>query len=93
MFAIYQALVSLVKLAELAVVAYCALTWIAPRSDLRYALEKLLAPICAPFYEVSRAIMRRFNLPIDLTCLFTLIALQATRRFLWAIYLLLRRIF
>ena len=78
---------------ELCVFVYVLLTWVAPRSGLRYWLEKFIYPFCAPFQSLSNAIRRRWGGMLDFTCVFTLIGLQLADRILWEIYYLLLRLF
>ena len=86
LYNIFHAASLLLNLLSYAIFFYCILTWVAPRSPLRYWLERFISPICAPFRRLSRYICMRWGSPFDLTCFFAIIALNLVQRLMWNVY-------
>lgn len=79
------------RLITCAILVYCVLTWFQPRFRAFYWLRGFIQPFVAPFQKLSLRVMRRFNAPIDLSCLFALLAYQILEKLWWRLYILLRR--
>lgn len=75
-----------------AILFYCILTWIAPRSGLCDGLGRFIAPFVAPFRKLTYAMMRRWGTPFDFSCWFAMIAINIFSRVLWQVYALLARL-
>lgn len=93
LYTLFQAAQLFLRVVNLAIIVYCILTWVAPRSAARYWLERLISPFVAPFRRLGRYICMRWGSPFDLSCFFALIALQIVSEFLPDLYVFLRRIF
>lgn len=79
------------RLITLAILVYCVLSWFQPRFKAFYWLRAFIQPFIAPFQKLSWWIAQRFNLPVDLSCLFAILAYQILGRLWWMLYALLRR--
>ncbi|MBQ9952609.1 MAG: YggT family protein [Clostridia bacterium] len=85
-YRIFDALSIFLNICSWAILIYCILTWVAPRSSLRYWLEKFIYPFCAPFQRLSNYIRMRWGSPFDFTCWFALIGIRILQRLLWEIF-------
>ena len=92
LYTIYWAASAFLEIISLAIFIYCILTWIAPRSSIRYWLENFIQPFCAPFRPLARYIMRRWGAMFDLTCFFAMIGMQIAQRILLLIFRMLFRL-
>ena len=79
LYNIFQAVNALLNLLSYAILFYCILTWVAPRSPLRYWLERFISPVCAPFRSLARTMMIRWGAPFDFTCWFALIGIRISQ--------------
>ena len=93
LYNIYRAADWFIQLVSLAILVYCILTWVAPRSAARDWLERLISPFCAPFRQLGRYICMRWGSPFDFTCWFAIIGLNILRYLLQWLFMLLIRIF
>ena len=89
LYNIFNALSMLLNLLSTAIFVYCILTWIAPRSPLRYWLERFISPVCAPFRPLARMMIVRWGAPFDFTCWFAIIGLRIVRSLLQRVFYLL----
>ena len=91
LYNVYRAADWFIQLISLAMLVYCILTWVAPRSAAREWLERFISPFCAPFRQLARYICMRWGSPFDFTCWFAIIGLNILRYLLrWLFYLLVR---
>ena len=90
---IFYAASKFLQVISWAILIYCILTWIAPRSAARYWLERFISPFCAPFRSLARKICMRWGSPFDLTCWFAMIGIQILNQLLWVLYSALFRLF
>ena len=79
------------RLITLAILVYCVLSWFRPTFRAFDWLRAFIQPFVAPFQKLSLRLMRHFSTPIDLTCLFAVLAYQIMGRLWWMLYALLRR--
>ena len=86
LFQIFNALNMLLRILSGAIFFYCILTWIAPRSPLRYWLERFIDPICAPFRPLARMMIVRWGAPFDFTCFFAMIGIGLIQSLLQRIF-------
>ena len=86
LYNIFHAASLLLDLLSSAIFIYCILTWVAPRSPLRYWLERFNSPVCAPFRSLARMLMVRWGAPLDFTCWFAIIGINLIRQLLWRIF-------
>jgi len=86
LYNIFHAASLLLDLLSSAIFIYCILTWIAPRSSLRYWLERFISPVCAPFRSLARMLIVRWGAPLDFTCWFAIIGINLIRQLLWRIF-------
>ncbi|MGI6238734.1 MAG: YggT family protein [Christensenellales bacterium] len=89
MYLIYQTFQYFFRILELAIIGYVILSWIAPRSTVHQFLARLIEPAAHPFRVLNQRLLGRFNLPIDFTMLFLLIAIGLARQLLLRIYIAL----
>ena len=90
---IYNAASMFLSLISYAIVIYCVLTWVAPRSAARYWLERFISPFCQPFRRLARYCCMRWGAPFDLTCLFAIIGLRLAQRVLYILFSMLLRLY
>lgn len=93
LYTIFFAATKFLDLISTAILIYCLLTWIAPRSAARYWLERFVSPFCAPFRRLARYICMRWGSPFDFTCWFAMIGISIVSRLLWTVYGMLWRLF
>ena len=93
LYRIFYAANQFLSIISWAILVYCILTWVAPRSAARYWLERFVSPFCAPFRSLSEAICRRWGSPFDFTCWFAMIGISILSRLLWVVYRLLAGLF
>lgn len=86
---IYRAASWFLSLISTAILIYCLLTWIAPRSPACSWLARFIAPFCQPFRRLSLYCRARWGSPFDLTCLFALIAIRIIQSLLGILFSLL----
>ena len=86
LYQIFDAVSKLLGILSYAILFYCILTWIAPRSPLRYWLERFIEPFCAPFRSLARMMIVRWGAPFDFTCWFAMIGISLIRSLLWRVY-------
>ena len=93
LISIYQAVSLFISIISYAILFYCILTWVAPRSAARFWLERFIAPFCQPFRRLARYCCIRWGAPVDLTCLFAIIGLRIVQRLLLYAFSFLIRLF
>ena len=71
------------------IVIYCILTWIAPKAWITNFLKRVIEPFAVPFRSLAMYLVDKLGLPIDLTYLFTLIAIRIVERLLTRIMYML----
>ena len=89
LFHLYNALHILLALLSWAMLIYCLLTWVAPRSSARFWLERFIEPVCAPFRGLALKLRARWGSPFDFTCLFAMIGIQLADYLLRVIFSIL----
>lgn len=91
LYEVFYAASIFLRLIVAAIVIYCVLSWFRPNFQAFYVLRRFIQPFLAPFQKLSLKVMRRFNAPLDLTCLFAVLGYQLLQRLLWRLYFLLVR--
>lgn len=86
LYLIFKTLFTFIRVVEIVTLVYCVLSWIMPGSVIFALLGRFLEPIARPFRALSRALMGRFNLPIDFSLFFMLIGLDIVRALLSRLY-------
>ena len=89
LYVIFLTVSKFLQLVSLAILIYCVTTWIAPRSTVRYWLERIIQPFCAPFRPLARAICTRWGCPVDVTCWFAILGIELLDQLLWVLFSLL----
>lgn len=79
------------NLISMAILAYCVLTWIAPRSPVCMWLARFISPFVMPFRTLSDRIRARWGAALDLSCWLALIAIRILRSVLTYIFFYLIR--
>ena len=84
MRAIVIVLDRLLRLLQLAVLAFCLMSWFPSLRGSKFyrALGRLLEPFAAPFRGISAKIRQWTGLPVDLSLWLALIALEILERIL-----------
>ena len=91
LYEVFYALSLFLRLITAAIFAYCVLSWFRPTFRAFDLLRRFIQPFVAPFQKLSLRLMRRFNAPVDFSCLFALLGYQIVQRLLWRLYFLLAR--
>lgn len=86
LYTVFYAASRFLDLISTAILVYCITTWVAPRSSLRYWLERFISPFCSPFRRLARYISMRWGSPFDFTCWFAMIGISLISRLLWQVY-------
>jgi len=70
------------RLLEVALVAYCILSWVASPLNRTYVfLSRVAQPLVAPFRRIANALIRR-GLRFDASALFAILALEIIQSYL-----------
>ena len=93
LYNVFYAAQMFLQLISYAILFYCILSWIAPRSALYYWLERFTAPFVMPFRRLTYAMMRRWGMRFDFSCWFAMIAISILSRLLTRLYYVLIRLF
>ena len=91
LYEVFYAVSLFLRLITAAIFAYCVLSWFRPTFRAFDLLRRFIQPFVAPFQKLSLRLMRRFNAPVDFSCLFALLGYQIVQRLLWRLYFLLAR--
>lgn len=91
LYEVFYAAYIFLRLVTAAIVIYCVLSWFRPTFRAYDLLRNFIQPFLAPFRRLSEWVMRRFNAPLDFTCLFAVLGYQLLERLLWRLYFLLAR--
>ena len=91
LYEVFYAVYIFLRLISTAILIYCVLSWFQPRFRAFYMLRNFIQPFVSPFQKLSMMVMRRFNAPVDLTCLFAVLGYQILGRLLWRLYFILAR--
>ncbi|MBQ6325387.1 MAG: YggT family protein [Clostridia bacterium] len=89
LYTVFRAVSVFLRIIEVAIVAYCVLSWFRPRFRAFEMLRQFIMPFVSPFQKLSLKVMRWFNAPVDFTCLFAIIAYRVFDRLWWRLYYLL----
>ena len=92
LYMIYTAADWFLRLISLAILIYCVLTWVAPRSAARYWLERFISPF-SHRSPLGAYVCMRWGSPFDLTCFFALIGVNILSVLLGEVYKLLVGLF
>jgi len=76
LFSLYQAIDLFLSIISWAILAYCVMTWVAPRSGVCLLLARFISPFVSPFQRLAIRARARWNAPFDFTCLFALIGIR-----------------
>ena len=93
LYNVFYAAQMFLQVVSYAILVYCILTWIAPRSRLCDWLGNFTEPFVAPFRRLTYAMMRRWGSPFDFSCWFAMIAINIASRLLWQVFSLLMLLF
>lgn len=69
-------LLRLLDVVSIAVFAYAIMSWFAQGTNVYYWFARILEPLLSPFRALSRKIMQRVGIPIDLSCWLAIIAIR-----------------
>ena len=85
LYRIFDALDFVCRALDFAVVLYCVLSWFRI-GGLYEFLSRFLEPLLAPFRGMGEWVFRKTGLPINLTPLFAMLALELARSLIWKLY-------
>lgn len=91
LYEVFYAAYIFLRLISMAILVYCVLSWFRPNFRAFYMLRSFIQPFVSPFQKLSLWVMRRFNAPVDFTCLFAMLGYQILGRLLWRLYFILAR--
>ena len=87
---IFRGISAFIQIAQLILVLYCLASWVlSPTNRFYEVLRNLAWPIIAPFRGIAEWVMTKIRLPIDLSALIALFALNIAEDLIWRIYPLL----
>ena len=89
LYTVFRAVGTFLWIIEWAIVIYCILSWFQPRFRAFFLLRQFITPFVSPFQRLSVWVRRRFNAPVDFTCLFAIIGIQIIERLWWRLYILI----
>ena len=89
LYNLFYAASMFLQLMSTAIFIYCILTWILPRSNIRYWMERFISPFTNPFRPLCQKIAMKLGIPIDFSCWFAMIAIQILNQALWWLYRLI----
>ena len=92
LYEVFRAGSLFLKLINAAILVYCILSWIMPRTQVFEFLARFIQPFVAPFRRLSFRLMARFNIPLDLSCWFAMIGYGLLDRLWWRLFYLLLRV-
>ena len=92
LYAIFKAATLFLRVIELAILAYCVLSWFRPNFAFFYWLQGFIRPFLAPFRRLSVWLMSRTRMPLDFSCWFAIIGISIVERLWWRLYVLLAMI-
>lgn len=79
---IFDTIFTVIRIIELAALASVVMSWIMPYSRFKQTLDWLLSPVMQPFRRLNNMLMGRFNIPLDFSYFFFIIALDIVRALL-----------
>ena len=89
LYTLYQSLMILFRIIEVATLVYVVLSWIMPGSGGYYFLGRFLEPLARPFRRLNRKLTSRMRIPLDFSLWFMLIGLDIVRAIVQQIFYLL----
>ena len=91
LYNIFRGISAFIQIAQLILVAYCLASWVlSPANRFYEVLRNLAWPIIAPFRGISEWLMTKIRLPIDLSAIIALFALNIAENLIWRVYSLFR---
>ena len=86
---IFDTIFTVIRIIEIAALVSVLMSWIMPYSRIKQTLDWLLSPVMQPFRILNAKIMGRFNIPLDFSYFFFIIALDVVRMLLSQLYMML----
>ena len=87
LYAIFKAATLFLRVIEIAILAYCVLSWFVPSTNPLFRwLHGFVSPFVMPFRRIGMWIIRRTRIPIDLSFYMAIIAIDIVKNLLWRIY-------
>ena len=78
-YVIYETVMLVFRIIELAALVSIILSWVLPMSKLRGTIDWLLSPIMYPFRWLNMKLVSKIRIPLDFSYLFLLIGLDIAR--------------
>ena len=89
LYTLYQSLMILFRIIEVATLVYVVLSWIMSGSGAYYFLGRFLEPLARPFRRLNMKLTSRMRIPLDFSLWFMLIGLDIVRAIVQRIFYLL----
>lgn len=91
LYAIFKAATLFLRVIELAILAYCVLSWFVPSTNGLFRwLHSFISPFVSPFRRIGMWFIRRTRIPFDLTYWIAIIVIDILQNAIWRIYYFLR---
>jgi len=78
-YVVYETIMLVFRIIELAALVSIILSWVMPMSRLRGTIDWLLSPIMYPFRWLNMKLVSKMRIPLDFSYLFMLIGLDVAR--------------
>ena len=89
LFQVFRAGSIFLGIVRIAILVYVLLSWLRPRWQAFYLLERFVTPFVMPFRRLSLWITAKLRVPLDFSCWFALIGISIVNELWWWLYRLL----
>ena len=87
LFVILKAATLFLRVIEVAILAYCVLSWFMPTTNPLFRwLHNFISPFVSPFRRLGMWFIQRTRIPVDLSYWIAMIVLHILQNVLWRIY-------
>ena len=91
LYAIFKAATLFLRIIELAIFAYCVLSWFVPSTNGLFRwLHGFISPFVSPFRRIGMWFIQKTRIPFDLTYWIAIIVIDILQNLIWRIYYFLR---
>lgn len=90
LYQVFRALSIFFSVVRIAILVYALLSWLRPRWQAYYLLERFVTPFIMPFRRLSVWLAAKLRVPLDFSCWFAIIGLSVVNELWWWLYMLLR---
>lgn len=87
LYAIFKAATLFLRLIEIAILAYCVLSWFVPSTNGLFRwLHGFISPFVSPFRRIGMWFIQKTRIPFDLTYWIAIIVIDILQNLIWRIY-------